>query len=874
MYGSSIALSDSNALFDSSNFWFLDNYSHSGAAIALFGASTFSVTSGTAMRFENNFALVHGGAIYSHLTRQNLLSDASCFIRHRTTEIHEDEWNVTMIFVNNTDHSGSTPNAIYTTSVWPCVVVSSVKSERDTGDAFCWKGWRYYESSLSLNKSDCRKFIDTDVGIVKFSENIGHVKAFPGWDFRIPITVESDYGKDMSNSTIFNLRNNHSVGASYNWGTTTSVSIPENLTVLVQGETVGERSWYFKFYVDLQPCPPGFVMNSSSMTCQCALYGGSVDCNDKTKEARITSGMWMGRYGDQYYVAQCPVGYCNENSTKINLPNNSFDLSEKICSKNRKGYLCGECVEDYGPPIDALMTDCVFCKKESLAVSIIKYIFSVYVPLGIVFSFLIVFDIRLTTGVANAFILYSQVVSSTFGINADGEIPLGPFKRNQFDQLRKAYKFPYGVFNLRFIEQIVPPICLSPNLNSLDILLIDYVVAFFPIVMIIVVILVLKIKEYCCDGRCAISMCKNKVIAIHNALLPAFAAFLVFSYSRVSTTSVYLISAITFIDECGNEVTPPRLYLAGQFSKDNIQYFYYFVPGALIFCTFVAFVPLLLLDFPLRFIEWLISKSSRLTKLYPSIKINILMETFQGCFHKNTRFFAGLYILYRLAVNISYVNANSWLQQYIIQQVITTIFILLLSLLKPYKRQCLNYVDILIFANLAIINSISLCFYVYYKANLIVSKKVVVAALLFQHILIFLPLIVMCSYIFWQWKFAKLVILKCLVKIGKWFSLPFSFKDQELYTVIATGSKTARHNPVPYKRMNSHDAMDTLWERAEDTNRYRRPRRLEPIKEESDDGSLSGSRTLSSDSTPRQSTSTEVFLYNNEKYGATDSSIN
>ena len=855
-YGSALVLSDANALFDGCYAYFLDNVGHSGAAISLFGASTFSVGTGTVMKFENNTATRHGGAIYAmYLSRQNLLSDATCFIRHLKTGILEDDWNVSMIFINNTDHGGSSPNAIYTTSTSPCSVISAIGSERDNNNTFCWKGWTYYNSSTSTKPSECQTYIDTDVGKIIFDgheeNSTDHVKAFPGWDFRMPILATNDYGRDMSNTTIFNLRNNYSDDTLYNWGDMSSISVPENVTVEITVETTGQRIWYFHFFADLQPCPPGFVIsNGENLTkrCQCSnqtnLYGGSVYCSEKAQEARIVSGTWMGIYGGKYYTADCPAGFCEMQEERyLKLPNNSIDLNNMICASNRKGIICGECKDGYGPAIDYPMSDCVACNNTSLTVNIFKYLASVYLPLSVLFLFLIFFDIRLTAGPANAFILYSQVVSSTFAINADGGIPLRQV--SETESLTRAYKIPYGIFNLRFIEQFIPSICFSTGMNTLDVLLLDYGVAFFPLLVKAIIVTLLKVKECCCVGRCVRWKCTHRINVIHNALLPAFAAFLLLSYSRVSNISAHLMAPTPLINKDGTGLNPQRLFLAGQFSKNDAEYYYYFIPGVIIFSTFVVIVPLLLLDFPLRCIEWLVNKSPCLSKYYPTVKIHILMDTFQGCYRKNMRCFAGLYFLFRLVITVSYAYCETWLEQFIIQQICTTFYIVLVSLLQPYKRKCINYIDILIFANLAVINSISMYFYIYYKTTAPHEggDGAIIVAFIFQYFLIFLPLIGVLLYMLWWWKYSRFIILKCLIMIARHFISPFSSKYQELYAFAATNmEKTRRHfkKVVSYKEADSQEGMDALWERAEDENRYKCPN-LTTMAENKSTGQVSSS---------------------------------
>jgi len=789
-HGSALALVDSDALFDDCRAYFIGNTGHSGAAVILLGSSTLSVGDGTLMKFENNTATSRGGAIYSsYLPLQNLMNGATCFVRHAGVITHEDDWNMSMIFINNTHQGGNFVSAIYTTSVSPCDVVSSIRGESKKRRAFCWNGWTYYNSSSSEDPSECQDFIDTYVGEVKFIGNDDngrdHVKAFPGWQFKIPVLTSNDYGRDMSSSTIFNLRNNVSNDMMYSWGENTSVSVPENITLNITVETAGYRIWHFHVFADMQSCPPGFVISAgdnASKTCQCANdYNGLLTCDEKSKEAAIVTGIWIGKYDGKYYIGSCPVGYCDmKRERHLILPNNSEVLNEKICSSNRKGLLCGECDEGYGPSVD-IRTKCVLCTNTSVAVNIIKYLALVYLPVTIVFSLLIIFDIRLTGGAANAFILYSQLMSGSFGVDAEGNIPLEQFTRNLTEHFIMAYKIPYGVFNLRFFDQFIS-ICLSTRMNSLDATLLNYGIAFFPLVMMVVIIILLRVKEFCCDGRCPQMKCTHKGKNINNALLPAFAAFLLLSYSRVSITSVNLMMTSYLVDENGEGINHPRLTLAGQYSAQDPQYYYYVIPGVTVLFTFVAMVPLLLLDYPLRLLEWLVAKSSFLTRHYPVVKIHILTETFQGCYHKNRRCFAGLYFLFRLIVNISYVYSDTWLELFIVQQIITLLFIVLLCLLKPYKKKILNYIDILMFANLAVINSFSLYFYAFYRIRGHESEnKTIIVAFIVQYILVFIPLIVLAVYILLVWKRSKFIIQKIYFQVAKLFNIPISVNYREIY---------------------------------------------------------------------------------------------
>lgn len=113
------------------------------------------------------------------------------------------------------------------------------------------------------------------------------------------------------------------------------------------------------------------------------------------------------------------------------------------------------------------------------------------------------------------------------------------------------------------------------------------------------------------------------------------------------------------------------------------------------------------------------------------------------------RFFAGVYFLVRLASNVIYAVSENYLEHFISQQIICTLIIAMLALCQPYRdeKKIFNYVDILIFTNLAVVNVLSAYLYVYSLSN--PGQGPPSSAFVVQYILVFLPLIYMLTYIVW-----------------------------------------------------------------------------------------------------------------------------
>ena len=835
-HGSALSVSGGKVNFDGCHVQFINGTANKGAGIVLLGASTIELGPGTDMLFENNVVKTQGGAIHAtYISRENLETDANCFVRYVDPAIHPDDWNVTMRFINNTDHT-ALQNAIFATSILPCSVIggSGIRSNKTGSALLCWKGWHYYNTSFDDVSSDCGPYIISDVGKIEFNnENDNTVKAIPGWDFAMPVSIKDDLNTDVSRHVVFTSYTNQTAAnhtghadprkISFFWGKNATVRGLENVTTNMMVETSGDRIWYFDLAVKLQLCPPGFKINDGE--CQCASnYGDVMYCDNSAKEARLLANLWMGFFNGSYYVSICPPNYCKKQRVRyFPLPHSIEEMTERICEPHRTGKLCGECINGTGPAVNSPTYDCIPCTDINLAANIAKYIASIYLPLGFLFTILIFFDIRLTTGPANAFILYCQIIVTTFSIDANGGTPLGEFT-DDYRRLSNSYTLPYGIFNLDFLENYIPNICFSTSFSTLSVLLLDYSVALSPLLMILLVLICLKIKECFCSGRqqtTAANLMQRRGRKINEALLPAFASFILLSYTKLSIISSYILTTVPLIDENGTEQMSPRVYFAGQYSRESSEYLPYYLLAILIYCTFLSITPLMLLDFPLRGLEWIIARFDLLKKMYPADKIHILLDTFQGCYRKDVRFFAGLYFLFRVAVNVSYIFFNKWIDQFVFQQVLCTVMVTLLALYRPYRRKFLNYVDILIFTDLALINCLSFYFFVFFKIYPELKPSLLI--FIIQYILIVLPLVYMLTYILWRvtkrhHRNIKEKILKFSLAITRRF-VPAKSQYRQLNTAAKNNvAATSRHSAATHgKRMGRDEVM---FERAKEPNSY------------------------------------------------------
>ena len=844
--GTALAVAGIRVNFTKSVTFFSYNYGYIGGAITLLGSTYILIGDDTQMYFIYNKAIAKGGAIYNrYIEMDNTKTQPNCFVRHRDPFRSPDNWRATFRFYNNTAQNGQKGNSIHTSSLLPCVRAGGNGYYSDIKSVFCWNNWIYYFDS-SVIKAECFEHITSDIGIVHPLPNQSNsMQVFPGQTFTLPYSIMNDYQESIINSTSFTFTpNTTNSGTVYFWGADTSLSGRERSHVEIILFTLGVQNWKMKFVVDLIQCPPGLIptkeddngIETVHTKCKCSpsTYGGRVSCDPYTLKVKMDINFWMGLLNGEYLVGLCPPGFCaSSNASYIFLPNTSAALSGVVCNTNRMGVMCGECTNGSGPAVNSATFDCVHCTNIDLPSNIAKYIASIYVPLAALFTLLIVFDIRLTTGPANAFIIYSQVISSSFNLGADGQIPLNEPTNasSSFKDVVQTYKLIYGIFNLEFFENLLHPLCLNPTFNALTVLSLDYGVAIFPLVMIILVIICLKVKELFSSFsvkslrkvKKAAKCCPWRRQSISEALLPAFAAFILLSYTKFCLTSSHIIRLQSLYDKNMATIAPPRAYYAGQLVSTSAKYVYpYLLPSTLIFAIFVCIPPLLLLVYPLKIFEWCLSKITCLWKFYPVDKVHVFLDTFQGCYKNNMRFFAGLYFLFRLTVNALYLADHTWLERFVIQQVACVIMVALISICQPYNAEnsFLNQVDALIFANLAIINAISLFLYTTSLQGDISSN---LSTIIFQYILVFLPLVYMIGYIIWYFLFYR---QRCLKK--KFFKRLFQSTSYTSLKSVAADNKQRLKRPHTRSEVDINDIIieeedEALFARAELSNHYQKP---------------------------------------------------
>ena len=484
--------------------------------------------------------------------------------------------------------------------------------------------------------------------------------------------------------------------------------------------------------------------------CPSYVSEGYLACDQNACDWLLINGKWAGNVtvGGDVVISNCPYGYClfNDSSQFIWIPSDMVaTIGDFLCNTtHRMGIVCGQCQPGYAPAINygGYASECVPCDGHSSRVNWIYYILAVYVPLLVVFLVIIVFNIRLTTGPLNSFILFAQVVSTTLDIDQQGQTPLNEVYGSRTSAFKKSYQIPYDFFNLNFFGNLLPPFCLHERLNTLDTIALRYVVGFFPVLIIIAIVLLLRCQR-CFKVGPKIPSCLLKY-RVGASIVQAFAAFVLLSYNRLCQITVYLLTPLFTFDQSLTHEVDNRVYFQGNYLTTDATYIIRYKLPAYLVTILLVIVPVTLLHYPLKWVERLVLKVSWLRKMYPSASIAILLDTFQGCYKDNKRYFAGLYFVFRLLLFYAFLIPRQL--SLLIQQILISFYVFLFAILKPYKNRRLNYLDVAMFTNMAFINAFS-----WYAVNQVFTNPLstLVPCIITESVLVFLPLVYLAVYFLW-----------------------------------------------------------------------------------------------------------------------------
>ena len=209
-----------------------------------------------------------------------------------------------------------------------------------------------------------------------------------------------------------------------------------------------------------------------------------------------------------------------------------------------------------------------------------------------------------------------------------------------------------SIWNLDFFRMVYSPFCLYPHASTLLILSLDYIIAVYPLVLIIVTYVLVTLHYRNCTlivylwkpfEICCIRF--QRQWNIQNSLVDAFATFLLLSYMKfVSTSCDLLIPTSLYHSESTHDTTV--LYYDGNVKYFGHKHLPYAVLATVVVLVFI-FLPILLLClYPCLWFQRILNRYH-----LRSQALNTFMDAFQGSFKDGTngtrdyRYFAAVYLI-------------------------------------------------------------------------------------------------------------------------------------------------------------------------------------------------------------------------------------
>ena len=469
-------------------------------------------------------------------------------------------------------------------------------------------------------------------------------------------------------------------------------------------------------------CPLWFQYNKSLHTCQCPPTESLLTCKGHNV---IMKSNYISTYDENKRIITLSPTDCElfNETTKpsgyVLMPRNLSRLNEYMCGPlNRKGYLCRDCIQGYGLAVNIVRcaSKCYNCTGRSTVKHLMLYLIVEFVPITLLYLFILIFRVSFTSAPMTCFLFYSQMVVLVFYCSWDEQLPLLVLytESGKLRSMSKLILVLYGTFNLDSIHHTLPPFCISTHLKPVHRNLLGYTSAFYPLFLIFLTWFCIKLHDnnfkpvvilWRPFHRCFVQL--RKGWNTRNDLIDVFASFFLLSYCKVTYQALLMLSAGR-----NYHYSPTKGYISDTYvlSYDNT------VPiNSSLYNTLAAFAGLILLlnNLPivvLTFYPLKLFKRALSTCRLDGYSLIVFVEKFHSCYRdgleggKDMRSFSGLYFLLRILVLIGIqIPYNLNFEQWFARGVLLFVTAMAIALCRPYKKSYMNISDTLLLLHMALI---------------------------------------------------------------------------------------------------------------------------------------------------------------------------
>ena len=400
-------------------------------------------------------------------------------------------------------------------------------------------------------------------------------------------------------------------------------------------------------------------------------------------------------------IAPCP--YDTSKGHKLHCPQhlifNTTTAHEQnifMCSHlNRQGNFCQSCNESYGQSVFTLDLACYSCDVHYSGWAL--YFFFEIFFLVLFLAAILVFQISPLKGNTKSFVMFCQL--NTVFLSLGTEPALKYFFGVHSGVYIKIVKVFYGIWNLDIFRSVMPAFCVSPNLNNLDVMMLQYITIILPTITIILAWLVVDLHER--GFRPVVTVwrpfrrCLSHYSVTNDpkrSIVTFLATFVTLSSTKVIFIALTVTSVYYSQDCCSNNTKV--LYLQPDipiYGSRNAPYIF----SSILMVSFYVFLPVLLLILysfqPLQ---------DQLNKIcLRSHNIQMFAEAFYTPYKDgsddgqwDTRLFSTVYFFFRMLVLICFTKVPT-LFEFMSIAIIHGFVLGLLCFIRPYKSTAHTFLD-------------------------------------------------------------------------------------------------------------------------------------------------------------------------------------
>ena len=418
--------------------------------------------------------------------------------------------------------------------------------------------------------------------------------------------------------------------------------------------------------------------------------------------------------GKGVYSTRCPYSQLDGHMTSkrlgyITLPRNISELNDYMCKRmNRRGFVCKDCIDGYGPSVTSVGYKCSNCTNAWYGIPL--YIIMEVLPITFFCAVIFILPIRLTSAPMTCYIMYSQMIVLELVVLRKLPVDL----LSPTNPLFKITLFLYGIWNLDFFRYILPPFCVSSNLQLIHVALLDYISIITPFFLIVFSWVCIEIHGRNFQPLVYLwkpfHMCLVNVRKVWNGkadIIDVFATFLLLSYSKLVFQSYMFLDCTSLCSNAENGRSKRVLMMNVDVPCWSTQHILYLVPMAITAFILNVLPIILLLCYPVKIFRRCLTKCKA-----NGLFLVTFIERFQGCYRdgldggKDLRGFSALHLLLR------YLPATST-ELHVLKafhvvhwQYRAFLFLsaaLLVACVRPYKDMHRNILDTLLLAHTSVI---------------------------------------------------------------------------------------------------------------------------------------------------------------------------